>query len=68
MPNICEFQVSKVQRYAERPQEPVFEENEGDDTVEAEEPDLVDVCAMQNQRYEKVEKDFDFDDGGDDYD
>ena len=62
-------QVSKAQRYIERPQEPVFEENEDDDAVEAEEqPDLVDVCAMQNQRYEEVEKDFDFDDGGDDYD
>ena len=62
-------QVSKAQRYAEHPQEVVFEEDEDDDAVEAEEqPDWVDVYAGQNQRYEGVEKDFDYDDGGDEYD
>ena len=62
-------QVSKAQRYAEHPQEAVFEEDEDDDAVEAEEqPDWVDVYAGQNQRYEGVEKDFDYDDGGDEYD
>ena len=30
-------QVSKAQRYADPPHEPVFEEHEGDDAVEAEE-------------------------------
>ena len=68
-PTFVKAQVSKAQRCAEHPQEPVFEENEDDDAVEAEEqPDWVDVYAGQNQRYEGVEKDFDFDDGGDDYD
>ena len=62
-------QVCKARRYAEHPQEPVFEGDEGDDAVEAEEqPDWVDVYAGQNQRYESVEKDFNYDDGGEDYD
>lgn len=62
-------QVSKAQRYAEHPQEKVFEEDDDDDAVEAEEqPDWVDVYAGQNQRYEGVEKDFDYNDGGEDYD
>jgi len=44
LPNIC-----KAQRYAERPPEPVFEEDEGDDAIEAEEqPDRVDVYVGQN--------------------
>ena len=68
-PTFVKAQVCKAQRYAECPQEPVFEEDEGDDAIEAEEqPDWVDVYAGQNQRYEGVEKDFDYDDGGDDYD
>ena len=68
-PEFGKAQVSKAQRYAERPQEAVFEEDEDDDAVEAEEqPDWVDVYAGQNQRYEGVEKDFDYDDGGDEYD
>ena len=55
-------QVSKAQRYAEYPQEQVFEEDGDDSAAEAEEqPDWVDV-------YEGMEKDFDYDDGGDDYD
>ena len=68
-PTFVKAQVSKAQRYADHPQEPVFEEDESDDAVETEEqPDWVDVYAGQNQRYEGVEKDFDYDDGGDDYD
>ena len=68
-PAFVKAQVSKAQRYADHPQEPVFEEDEGDDAVEAEEQlDWVDVYAGQNQRYEGIEKDFDYDDGGDDYD
>ena len=68
-PTFVKAQVSKAQRYADHPQEPVFEEDEGDDAVEAEErPDWVDVYAGQNQRYEGTEKDFGYDDGGDDYD
>ena len=68
-PKFVKAQVSKAQRYAEHPQEVVFEEDEDDDAVEAEEqPDWVDVYAGQNQRYEGVEKDFDYDDGGDEYD
>ena len=56
-PTFVKAQVSKVQRYAEHPQEPVFEKSEDDDAVEAEEqPDWVDVYAGQNQRYEGVEK------------
>ena len=56
-PTFVKAQVSKAQRYADHPQEPVFEEDEGDDAVEAEEqPDWVDVYAGQNQRYEGVEK------------
>ena len=44
--------VAKAQRYADHPQEPVFEEDEEDDAVEAEEqPDWVDVYAGQNQIY-----------------
>ena len=62
-------QVAKAQRYAEHPQEPVFEDDMDDDAVEAEEqPDWIDVYAGQNQRYEGVEKDFDYDDGGKQYD
>ena len=57
-PTFVKAQVSKARRYAEHPQEPVFEENEDDDAVEAEEqPDWVDVYAGQNQRYEGVKKD-----------
>ena len=68
-PKFVKAQVSKAQRYAEHPQEVVFEEDEDDDAVEAEEqPDWVDVYAGQDQRYEGVEKDFDYDDGGDEYD
>ena len=40
-----------------------------DEDVEAEQqPDWVDIYAGQNQRYEGVEKDFDFDDGREQYD
>ena len=40
-----------------------------DDAAEAvERPDWVDVYAGQNQQYEGVEKDFDYDDGGEQYD
>ena len=68
-PKFVKAQVCKAQRYAEHPQEGVFEEDEDDDAVEAEEqPDWVDDYAGQNQRYEGVEKDFDYDDGGDEYD
>ena len=39
------------------------------ENVEAEQqPDWVDIYAGQNQRYEGVEKDFDYDDGGEQHD
>lgn len=44
------------------------EDNVDDDAVEEEQPDWVDVYAGRNQRYEGVEKDFDYDDGGEQYD
>ena len=66
-PTFVKAQVAKAQRYADHPQEPVFEEDEEDDAVEAEEqPDWVDVYAGRNQIYEGVERDFDYD-GGEDY-
>ena len=68
-PTFVKAQVAKARRFADHPQEPVFEEDEEDDAVEAEEqPDWVDVYAGQNQIYEGVEKDLDYDDGGEDYD
>ena len=68
-PLFVKAQVAKAQRYAEHQQEPVFEDDMDDDAVEAEEqPDWIDVYAGQNQRYEGVEKDFDYDDGGEQYD
>ena len=68
-PTFVKAQVAKARRFADHPQEPVFEEDEEDDAVEAEEqPDWVDVYAGQNQMYEGVERDFDYDDGGEDYD
>ena len=68
-PTFVKAQVSKAQRYAEHPQEQVFEQDGDDAAAEAEEqPDWVDVYAGQNQKYEGVEKDFDYDDGGEDYD
>ena len=68
-PLFVKAQVAKAQRYAEHPQDPVFEDDMDDDAVEAEEqPDWIDVYAGQNQRYEGVEKDFDYDDGGEQYD
>ena len=65
-PTFVKAQVPKTQRYADHPQELVFEEDEGDDAVEAEEQP--DVYAGQDQRYEGVEKDCGYDHGGDDYD
>ena len=54
-------------RFADHPQEPVFEEDEEDYAVEAEQqPEWVDVYAGQNLRYEGVKKGFDYDDGGED--
>ena len=68
-PTFVKAQVSKEQRYADHPQEQVFVEDEDDDAAEAEQqPDWVDVYAGQNQRYEGVEKDLDYDDVGEDYD
>ena len=67
-PTFVRAQVSKAQHYAEHPQEPAFKDNVDDDAVEEEQPDWVDVYAGQNQRYEGVEKDFDYDDGGEQYD
>ena len=68
-PAFVKAQVAKARRYADHPQEPVFEDDEEDDAVEAEEqPDLVDLYAGQNRIYEGVEKDFDYDDGGEDHD
>jgi len=64
-PTFVKAQVCKAQHQAEHPKEPVFKDNVDDDAVEAEEqPDWVDVYAGQNQIYEGVEKDFDYDDGG----
>ena len=68
-PTFVKAQVAKAWHFADHPQEPVFEDDEEDDAVEAEEqPDWVDVYAGQNQIYEGVERDFDYDDGGEDYD
>ena len=69
-PAFAKAQVAKAQRYAEQPQEPVFEDGEDDDAAEAEEQPIhwLDVYAGQNQRYEVVEKDLDSDDGGENYD
>ena len=68
-PTSVKAQVCRAKHQAEHPQEPVFEDNLDDDAAEAEEqPDWVDVYAGQNQRYEGVEKDFDYDDGGEQYD
>ena len=68
-PTFVKAQVSKAQHYAEHPQEPVFEEDEDEDAVVAEEqPDWVDVYAGQNQIFEGVERDLDYDDGGEEYD
>ena len=68
-PKFVKAQVAKAQRYAEHPQEPIFEEDVDDDAVEAEEqPDWVDVYGGQNQIYEGVERDFNYDDGGEEYD
>jgi len=62
-------QVAKAQRYAEHPQEPIFEEEDDDDAVEAEDqPDWVNVYGGQNQIYEGIERDFNYDDGGEEYD
>ena len=65
-PTFVKAQVSKPKHYAEHLQEPVFEDNVEDDAVE--EPDWVDVYTGQNQRYEGVEKGFEYDDGGEQYD
>ena len=60
---------AKAQRYAEHPQEPAFEEDEDKDAAVAEEqPDWVDVFAGQNQIFEGVERDLDYDDHGEEYD
>ena len=68
-PTFVKAQVAKAQRFADHPQEPVFEYDEEDDPVEVEEqPDWVDVYAGQNRMYECVERDFDYDDGEEDYD
>ena len=54
-PTFVKAQVAKARRYADHPQEPVFEEVEEDDAVEAEDqPDWVGVHAGQNQIYEGV--------------
>ena len=68
-PTFVKAQVSKAMHYVEHPQEPVFEDNLDNDAVEEEQqPDWVDVYAGQNQRYAGVEKDFDCNDGGEQYD
>ena len=51
-PTLLKTYVAKARRYADHPQEPVFDEDEGDNAVEAEEqPDWVDVYAGQKQIY-----------------
>ena len=68
-PTFVKAQVTKAQHYAEHPQEPVFEEEEDEDAAVAEEQlDWVDVYAGQNQIFEGVERDLDYDDGGEEYD
>ena len=68
-PTFVKAQVSKAKHYAEHLREAVFEDDVDDDAVEQQQqPDWVDVYAGQNQRYEGVEKDFDYDDGGEQYD
>ena len=68
-PTFVKAQVAKARRYADHPQEPVFEEVEEDDAVEAEEQaDWVDLYTGQNHIYEGVERDFDYDNGGEDCD
>ena len=68
-PIFVKAQVAKTRRFAHHPQEPVFKEDEADDAVEAEEQlDWVDVYAGQNQIYEGLEKDFEYNDGGEDND
>ena len=55
--------------HAGHSQEQVFEGDEDDDAAEAkEQPDWVDVYARQNQRYDGVENNLHYDDGGEDYD
>ena len=67
-PKFLKAQVAKAQHYSEHPQEPIFEEDE-DDAVEAEEqPDWVNVYGGQNQIYEGIERDFNYGDGGEEYD
>lgn len=52
-----------------QPEERYEDGGDEDDACEAEEqPDWVDVYAGHNQRYEGVENDFQYDDGGDQYD
>ncbi|XP_078350740.1 uncharacterized protein LOC144635515 [Oculina patagonica] len=68
-PTFVKAQVAKAMRYAEHPQEPIFEEDGDDDAVDAEEqPDWVDIYGGHNQIYEGVERDFNYDDGGEEYD
>ena len=68
-PAFTRAQVEKAKLLVGHPQEPVFHEEEEDIPVEAEEqPDWVDFYAGQNQRHEGVERDFDYDECGDDYD
>ena len=67
-PMFVKAQIVKAQRHAEHPQEDVFEEVEDEDVEAEQQPDWVDIYAGQNQRYEGVKKDFDYDDGGEGYD
>ena len=70
-PKFVKAQVAKAQRYAEHPQEPVFEEDDDDDDddVDAEgQPDWVDIYGGQHQRYEGVLRDLNYDYGREEYD
>lgn len=60
----------KAQQLAEHPREDRYEDDdEEDEPDEAEQqPDWVDVYAGQNQRFEGVESEFQYDDGGEHYD
>lgn len=69
-PVFVKAQVRKAQQLADHQPEERYEDGgDEDDACEAEEqPDWVDVYAGHNQRYEGVENDFQYDDGGDQYD
>lgn len=68
-PNFVKAQVLKVQQAADNVRDNMYEEDENDEAVDDEDqPDWVDVYAGQNQCFEGVEREFEYDDGGEDFD